>query len=217
MIKAVIFDMDNLMIDSEVLHFEAYREVLSKLNIIFSKEDYLSSYMGISDKDIITDLVDKFSLPILRKELLGQKNEFFRNKFIHKVMPKKGLMDLLNNLQKDDYLLAVASGSQVEEIEIILKNLKINHYFKAIVSADFVEHGKPAPDIFLLAAKKLSIDPVNCLVLEDSPSGVAAAKKAGMKCYAIPSRETRDKDFSKADKILDSLEGVYFYLKKSPN
>lgn len=213
MIKAVIFDMDDLMIDSEMLHFKAYKEVLSKFNIVFSKENYTSSYMGISDKDITTDLVNKFNLPISQEELLVRKNEIFKNKFIHKVVPKKGLFNLLNNLQKDNYLLAVASGSQIEEIEIILRNLNINHYFKTIVSAEFVEHGKPAPDIFLLVAKKLDVDPIYCLVLEDSPNGIAAAKKAGMKCYAIPSKETKGKDFSNADKILNSLESVSSYLK----
>lgn len=212
MIKAVIFDMDGLMIDSEMLHFKAYQHVLAKVGIEFAQDGYWQVWG--SDKEMCERLVKGYNLRIAPEELLKMKNNFFRTILIHNVIPKKGLFSLLEKLKSANYLLAVASGSQREEIEGILANLNISHYFSTVVSAESVERGKPAPDSFLFAAKKLGIAPDNCLVLEDSPRGVLAAKKAGMTCFAVPSQKPKKEDFAKADKTLKSLENVWLYLKK---
>lgn len=208
MIKAIIFDMDDLMIDSESFHFNSYREVLGGFGVSLTLRHYVSYCLGISDKDICKVLLENFNIPVAKNELLRLKNKVFRKKYMRKITPKKGLFSLLKNLKNKKYSLAVASGSQIEEIKEITQNLKIHHFFDTIVSADFVKHGKPAPDIFLFTAEKMNKNPEECLVLEDSLSGLIAAKKAQMKCYVIPNR-TKDKDFSSADKILDSLDDVY--------
>ena len=213
MIKAVIFDLDGLMIDSERFHFKAYKKFLSKFNVVFNIENYIP-YFGVSDADISIDLINKFKLPITKEELMEKKNKIFKSSFIKKVTLKRGLLNLLKKLHKNNYSLAVASSSHIDEIKTILSSLKISHFFKSIISVDFIKDGKPAPDIFLLAAKNLNIKPEDCLVLEDAPGGVIAAKKAGMKCYAIPSTENKDNDFSKADRILNSLGSVYLSIKK---
>lgn len=200
--------MDDLMVESEVMHCYSYQEVLATFGILFAIEDY-SPYFGVSDRDISADIVKRYNLTISSSRLLRQKNTVYRTKFMDALKPKKGLMDLLKKLKAENYLMAVASGSQREEIKRIMHNLKIKDFFEALVSADTVKRGKPAPDLFLLVAQKLGVPPSNCLVLEDAPAGVTAAKKAGMKCFAIPTEGTRGKDFSQADKILGSLEEVH--------
>ena len=101
----------------------------------------------------------------------------------------------------------------LDEIRLIINSLKINEYIDDYFSAQQVKNGKPAPDLFLFAAEKMNFPPKECLVLEDAPSGINAAKAAGMKSFAIPSRETAGKDFSNANKILSSLSEVYANLK----
>lgn len=207
--------MDGTMIDSEILHYQAYKDVLAELGIDFIMENYLP-YFGAKDENVCTDLVKKFNLLIENKKLLENKNNTFNNKYMSKIVPQKGLFELLRKLKENNYPLAIASSSQLHDIEMVLAKLNIKDYFKAIVSAELVEYGKPAPDIFLLAAQKLNIMPKNCLVLEDSLRGVQAAKSAGMTCYAIPTNWSKSEDFSNANKILDSLNDVYAYLKNEP-
>lgn len=207
MLKAVIFDMDGTMIDSEMMHFNAYRQALAGLDLEFNQKDYWR-FWG-PDKDMCKKITEEFDVKVIWEELLEMKNKIFRENSLPTVKPQKGLMNLLEKLKNDGYLLAVASTSQIHEIEIVLNKLKIRHFFNEITSAESVKNGKPAPDIYLLAAEKLGVLPEDCLVLEDAPKGVSAAKNANMKCYAIPNQEVNHHDFTKADKILESLEEVF--------
>ncbi|MGH2638486.1 MAG: HAD family hydrolase [Rhabdochlamydiaceae bacterium] len=210
-IKAILFDVDGLMIDSEPLHFQAYKQVLADFGIEFTMEHYLQVWG--SDKDMCLRIVESFKIPLSWQELLDRKNELFRKSFIHQVTPKKGLLELLLQL-KGKYFTAVVSSSQLHEINTVLKTIGVTQFFSKIISAESVEHGKPSPDCYLLAAEKLGVVPADCLALEDSPKGVAAAKAAGMACWAIPGGEMKNQDFSVADKILESLTEVYTTLKR---
>ena len=213
MIKAVILDMDGTIVDSEVLHFDAYSRVMDAFGKKITKDDYWRLWG--TDTDMCERFVLEFRLAITSEELLELKNKTFREDSLPKIKTRHGLLELLKNLKKDGYLLAVASSSQAHEIKVVLENLKITRFFNQVASAESVKYGKPAPDIYLLAAKSLNVQPEDCLVLEDAPQGVLAAKSAGMKCFAIPSQEIKDQDFSKADKVLDNLEEVYHLLKNS--
>ena len=140
MIKAIIFDMDGTMIDSEILHFNAYNQALHCFGIEFNLEDYWKVWG--SDKDICKGIIEKFNLDISWEELMESKSKIYRESFIYSLKPQKGLVKLLENLKKDAYLLAVASSSQIYEIKIILDSLKIAHFFREIASAESVENGK---------------------------------------------------------------------------
>ena len=206
MVKAVLFDMDGLMVESEMLHYQAYKEVLAQFGITLTLEDYFIAWG--SDKDMCMRFVEKFHTPISAAELLEQKNTLFRQVYIYKVTPQQGLLDLLRTLKESHYLLAVCSSSQMHEIEIVLKAIGARQFFDQVISAESVENGKPAPDCYLLTAQKLAVEPADCLVLEDAPKGVAAAKAAEMKCFAIPSTGLETADFSKADNIFKNLGEV---------
>lgn len=211
-IKAVIFDMDGLMIDSEPIHLKAYNKAMKSLGVILSFKDY-SKYLGISDIDISKDIIKRFKLNISKEELMKKKDVIYKKLLKRDIIPKLGLVDLVKKLKNEGYLLAVASSSHTEEILIVLSTLNLKSFFKEIVSADNVKKAKPSPDIFLLTAKKLNVIPEDCLVLEDSSNGVIASKKAKMYCYAIPSVKTNKDRFILADRVLNNLNEVYDLIK----
>ncbi len=211
MFKAVIFDMDGLMVDSEPIHQQAFDQVFQKYGKQFTEEDNIKLYLGKTDMDCAVDMVTRYQLPITAEELFDQKQVITRQ-LLDKILPRPGLMDLLNDLRRVGIKMAIASSSQIATINIIVKALEVGDFFDALYSAENVKRGKPAPDVYLLTAKAISVDPNDCLVLEDSPIGVAAAVAAGMTVFAIPGKETMDGDFSQADKVLNNLGGVFQFI-----
>lgn len=206
-VRAVIFDMDGLMIDSEPFHQKAFDHVFRQYGKELSKHDNNSLYVGISDKDAAVDMVARYALPIKPEELVTKKQTAYLE-FLKDVTAQPGLVELLSLLDDLAIKTAIASSSMRTEIFAVTDALDVTFFFDIFCSAEEVEHGKPAPDIFLYAAAKLGLPASICLVLEDAPSGVAAAKAAQMRCIAVPSRETVDKDFSDATLQLPSLVEV---------
>jgi HAD superfamily hydrolase (TIGR01509 family) len=212
MIKAVIFDMDGLMIDSEPIHYQAYSRVLHDLGKKYPLEDNNRLYIGLSDSEQAKDMVVRYALPLSPEELVEKKQKEFKQIIQTAIIPKPGLMQLLEDLKSNQYKMAIASSSRKDVIELVIKSLKISHFISAYCSAEDVQNAKPAPDLFLLAADKLQVKPQECLVLEDSPRGIEAASKAGMKSFAIPSEETKNGDFTKSTEKLDNLNNVFARL-----
>lgn len=211
-IKAVLFDMDGLMIDSEPLHLQAVNSVLAKYGKHLTEEENTKRYIGIPDVDGAKDMVVRFHLPISAEEFVLAKQVKTKQLLRNNIVAQPGLIDLMTNLHKNGYKIAIASSSKLETIEIVIEGFRIGSLIDALASADEVKNGKPAPDVYLLAAKKLGVKPEQCLVLEDAPKGVEAGKRAGMLIFAIPSNETRGGDFSLADKVLNSLSEVFSLL-----
>lgn len=208
MIKAVLFDMDGLMIDSEPYHQKAFDAALREVGSSLSEEENTAHYVGISDKDAAQDMIRRKGLALTTDQLVTRKLELYRQYIQTEIIAKPGLLELLQFLTKNNIKKAVASSSSIEDIRAVVDHLEILHYFDALCSATQVAKGKPAPDIFLFASSKLAIPPHECLVLEDAPSGLAAGKSAGMTVIVIPSRETMGRDFSTADYMLGSLSEV---------
>jgi beta-phosphoglucomutase family hydrolase len=209
MIKAVIFDMDGLMIDSEPLHSQSFKNVLKeyKRTPILNRHG-LVQIPGMKEVDNWEKLKEKHSLEEKVEVLIEKRGNEYLDLIQDHVHPRPGLINLLKLLDKNDIKMAVGSSSVQSHIDLILKELNITHYFEHIVSGQFVKHGKPAPDIYLEAARRLKIKPQNCLVLEDAESGVNAGFSAGMKVIAVPTSATINQDFSNAYLVLDSLEEI---------
>lgn len=214
MIKAVLFDMDGLMIDSEPLHYQAFNTIFQKYGKFLSKEENDQRYIGITDTDAAEDMVQRFGLPISANQLVQEVQDKYKKIIVHGIPGQPGLLELLKDLKDHGYQTSIASGSTIEEIEMVIKGLGIGGYMDSYTSAYEVDKGKPAPDVFLKAAERLEVRPEECLVLEDAPSGILAAKLAGMLRYAIPTEQTKDKDFSQANRVLGSLSEVFKCLQE---
>lgn len=210
MIKAVIFDMDGLMVDTEFLHSEAHAAVIKKYG---KRPKKLSSgVVHIVGKSILENseiIRQQYGIKEKAEVLEIEKHKAYlallKNK---KVPPKIGLKNLIKLLKKNNIKLAIGSAGIRAGILLIIENLNVQDHFPVVISLDDVNKPKPSPDIFLEAAKRLQVDPEYCLVLEDSQVGVEAAKNAGMKSIAVPSKYTIHQDFSKATLIMDSLKSI---------
>lgn len=205
MLKAVIFDMDGVIIDSEPFHWEVNKKIYKLLGIRVSNKDY-KKYIGTSNTNMWADLKARFRLPQPLKDLVNmQVNgniDFLRE---NSFRPIRGVTGLIGKLKKNSIAMGVASSSPDSAISIVLKKFHIDKYFSVTISGEDFKKSKPAPDIFLRTAHLLHVTPQLCAVIEDSAHGVAAAKAAGMKCVGFANRNSWNQDLSRADLIVDDI------------
>lgn len=208
-IKAVIFDMDGLMIDSEPIQSKSFESVLTEYGIQPEyQKNGLIQIIGVRAGDNWKRIKELHQIPESIDVLLEKKQKTYIELLKENIKPSDGLIDLLKLLREQDLKMAIASSSSMEHIMLIINSLEISDYFDEIVSGDDVVNGKPDPEIFLKAAENLNIPPEHCLVLEDAETGVQAAHAAGMKIIAVPTHHTLSHNFSKADIIIKSLADI---------
>jgi len=206
-ISAAIFDLDGVIVDSEPLHYLSEKEMLSKRGVNLRSSD-VKDIVGRTEMEGMQYLKDRFRLKDSAEQLYEEKQRIYKRMLRNAVKPRPGLFKLLNDLGDKGMTLAIASSAPRENVDIVLNALGIEDKFRAVVSGDDVERGKPSPDIFLLAAERIGIEPKNCLVIEDAQNGVEAAKHAGMTCIVVPNQFTQDQDLSRADVVVQSLEEI---------
>src|SRR3954447_2460215 len=178
-LQAVIFDMDGLMIDSEPVQWQAMNSVLAPYGVTIEEPEW-TTMVGKRAVDNLAAVRDKHNLDAVPAEMVIAKNEAYRSLIRHaeNVVPMPGLYETIEAAREAGLKIALGSSSVLGDIEIILSALRLTDAFDAVVAGDQVAHGKPAPDIFLEAARRLEVEPARCLVLEDTAHGVIAAKSA---------------------------------------
>ncbi len=205
MLKAILFDMDGVIVDSEPLHKKVQETILARYHIEPTEEE-LQSYVGLGVKPLLEKHIQKYRLPVSLEALhLFYLETLFRIFSNGELKPIPGAIELIQQAKAFGLKLAVASSSPLKLIQLILHRLKILKYFDTVVSGDEVKKGKPDPEIFLEAASRVGCAPEECIVIEDSTNGVLAAKKAKMKCIAFQSPNTKGQQFDLADRVIDDL------------
>ncbi len=202
-IKAVIFDMDGIIVDSEPWQMIAMRHAVAPFNITLTDEE-LSEFIGIRTTESFLVLKERHNIPISVEELTEIKDKHYKKILMQEIQPRENLLDLIKYLN-NKYRLALASSSTEEEVDNILHLLNLIKYFAVIVTGDDVTNGKPDPEIFLKTADKLKIPCEDCAVIEDSRNGINAARKTGMMSIAVPTKDTLAHDFSNADYVFGDL------------
>ncbi|WP_328336875.1 HAD family phosphatase [Streptomyces violaceus] len=183
---SVIFDLDGTLVDSEPNYYEAGRQTLAEHGVPdFSWADH-ERYVGISTQETVADWRKRYGLRASVEELFTVKNRRYLALARGSTRAYPEMRRFVELLAAEDVPMAVASGSSPEAIEAVLSGTGLDACLRTVVSADEVAHGKPAPDVFLEAARRLGADPAGCVVLEDAAPGAAAAHAAGMRCIAIP-------------------------------
>ena len=186
--SAVIFDLDGTLVDSEPLYLEADQKIFRPLGIIVEAE-HKKPYTGLSSHCFLADIKKQYDLSISVEELLTRKNAAYMELAQERTHVFPEMRTFVSLLKEHGYPLAVASGSSKEVIDAVLEAADLLTYFDVTLSSSQVKKGKPAPDVFLEAARLLNTPPQACLVMEDSCYGVEAAKNAQMSCIAIPPAE----------------------------
>ena len=205
--RAVIFDMDGLMVDTEPLARAAWATIVDQHGQTLT-DDVYRQMIGRRTVESAQLLLDRYELPYTAVSLAAYKNELFAVRRAQGVPSMPGLMELVTAVAGRGLPWAVATSSPLDHARVILGQLGLQAACAAVAAGDEVTHGKPAPDIYLLAAQRLGVDPARCLALEDSRPGCQAAVAAGMKTVAVPNRDTQEADFSFAHAVYASLEAV---------
>lgn len=213
MLRAVIFDFDGVLVDSELLHFQAFNHILSPLGVKMSKQQYYDKYLGLSDEELLGLMNKQHNLNLTDerlRQLLREKAGIFKELAVSQASIIEGVPQFLEMLENNKIHKAICSGALLPEIELILKGAGLRDFFEAIVSAEQVKKGKPDPEGFLLALKLLNkktppkIKPLECIVIEDSHWGLEAAKSAGMHPVAVTNSYSADY-LRPADKVVENL------------
>jgi len=205
MIRAVIFDLDGVIVDTEPLWFETYSRVCRSYGFTFTEElDKLVKGRSSACRQLTAVL----GIPEKYAEFAEKARKIYRPLFDRKAKLMPGAFELLKKL-KQNYSLAIATSANADRLEFNLEKFsQLRPLLSATVSVSEVKNGKPDPDILLLTANKLDVEPRDCLVIEDAESGVAAARSAGMKVIGFNPGHVTPQDLSKADKVISSLSEV---------
>lgn len=203
--KPIIFDMDGVLVDSEPVHFEATRQLLEERGISRSA-DSEGDFFGCTDREVFRWIKERYGLPEHEDDLAERWIARVVELLPGRIVAMRGVPDVLERLKAAGARLALASSSSPAVIATTLAGLRLDSMFETTVSGRDVSAGKPAPDIFLEAARRLGVAPDRCLVVEDSRNGLLASMAAGMPCVVIPCPATEGQDFSGATGRLRSLQ-----------
>lgn len=201
--------MDGVLVDSEPWHYEIESKLFEQLGLNVPEDVHLT-YVGTDAVHLYSDLRKRYNLSMSVPELIEWDSEYrvkiFRE--MDNIKPNPGLIDLLNEIRRSGLKVGIATSSIYELVEIILEKCGINSYFETIATTDQAGKSKPAPDVYLLAAKNLGVLPENCVVIEDSSNGIKAAKSAGMFCIAYQQHNDLLQDASHADKLIHGFKEI---------
>lgn len=215
MIKAVILDMDGVIVDTEPVSYGAYQAILKELGKSMELSEYTAHYCGKSEAENARRLIQDYELPFDWQELKERTVAMEMKIFENGVPVKKGIPELIAWLKSEGYPVALATSSVPDRAELLLRSHGLWDVFDARVMAGDFTHGKPDPEVFQIAVQKLGLVPEECLVLEDSENGILAADAAGTPVILIPDLKVPGEAIlNKTAAVLDNAWLVKNYLQK---
>lgn len=214
--KTILFDMDGLMINSEVITKEEYFSLLQKMGYPVDLSFYMS-LLGKNKPAIYDSFYQEYGDAFPMDEVWDVVHIAIDRRILKEKPIKKGLLPLLHYLKENKYQTIVATSSSSNRVDTILDALDLKKYFDDVICGDEVSKGKPNPEIFLKGCKKLNVNPKEAIVLEDSEAGVLAAHNANIDVICIPDLKMPSEEIAEKAIIMDSLEDVLVYLKNNKN
>lgn len=203
--QAVLFDMDGVIVDSEPLHVAAFQAILKGYGHDLSNDQYKEHFAGRTDEAGLKQYFDFIGETVELPVIMDKKAKAYLELAADELKPYPGVIEFIQDLAKRDMRLALVTGSLKSEAEITLKAFNLTDYFSAVIAAEDIEHSKPNPEGYLKGAKALGISPADCIVIEDAPKGVQAAKAAGIYCVAVTNTHTAEESAG-ATRIVDQLK-----------
>ena len=207
---ALIFDHDGTLVDSERHHFEVWRQILGTLGVNFSESEYIRDHNGVPTPQNAATLIDRYSLDIDVKSLCERKNSAFADYASRTPSPMlPTVLETLRLARSHGHKMAIATGADTQDVIRSVHAHGLNPLFDTIATRSEVAQGKPAPDVYLLACERLQAHPHHAVAFEDTQTGIAAAKAAGLYCIAIPNHYSVHQDLSQADACCATLAEAY--------
>jgi beta-phosphoglucomutase len=214
MLKGILFDMDGVLLESEQLTSQAAVRYFREKGVDVKPEDFIPFY-GMGEKKYFGGVAEKYNIPFDVEKEKNKVYDLFAEMAKGKMVPMPGVRKFLDKVKGMNLKTAIATSASLYKVNINLELIGIKKsVFNAIVSSEDITNNKPNPEIFLKAASKLGLKPIECLVVEDAPGGVEAAKSAGCKCLAVMSSFT-EKELKKADWIIKELTSYPIEIFKS--
>jgi HAD superfamily hydrolase (TIGR01509 family) len=210
MIKAIFWDNDGVLVDTERLYFLATQRVLAGIGVSLSKEQYIELllvqgmppwYLAAENGATAEDI----------EKLRDERNSLYGSLLEEERIIIDGAGDVLEELSKS-YMMGIVTSSRSDHFEIIHRRTGFLKYFQFALTSDLYSHTKPHPEPYLLALERSGFNADECIVIEDSERGLTAAKEAGIRCIAIPNEFTQSSNFAGAYKVIDSLKELLFDL-----
>ncbi|MDC0008001.1 HAD family phosphatase [Flavobacteriaceae bacterium] len=211
MLKAVIFDMDGVIVNSEPLHHLAYKKMFEEFKLDVSNSLY-ESFTGQSTYSICEQLCEIFDLKVDANSLVLSKRKHFKIIFENDSSFEMidGAMNLIKDYFENNLTLVLASSASMTNIERIFKKFDLNKFFKAKISGADLKESKPNPEIFIKAAQLAGFKKEECIVIEDSTSGIAAAKSAQIYCVGYDSLNSKNQNYDKANLVINNFKEIQF-------
>ena len=211
MLKAIIFDMDGVLVNSEPLHRKAYFNMFEEFNLNVSNRLY-ESFTGKSTSAICKELCEIFDISISHEKLILSKRKHFKTIFDNdpEFRMIDGALSLIKNYFYHNLTLILASSASMTNINRIFKKFDLDKFFKAKISGADLKESKPNPEIFIKAAKLSGFSKSECIVIEDSTNGIIAAKSAEIFCIGFNSPNSKNQNYNEADLITNDLNEIMF-------
>ncbi len=211
MLKAVLFDMDGVIVDSEPLHHKAYKKMFQEFDITVSKELY-ATFTGKATFPICEQICKEFNLEVSPEVLVASKRKHFVPLFEYDAdfSLLEGVLDLIKSYHENGLILVLASSASMENINRIFERFDLDQYFTAKLSGADLKASKPHPEIFINAAEASGFSKSECMVIEDSTNGIIAAKAAGIYCVGYNSVHSKNQDYSQADLVIEGFREISY-------
>lgn len=212
-IKAVIFDMDGVLIEAKEWHYDALNKALNLFGYNINRHEHLTSYDGLPTARKLDMLSVERDLPVDLHKFINEMKQTYTMEIVHaQCKPTFVHQYALSSLKKAGYMLAVASNSIRNTVEVMMEKAKLDQYLDLQLSNEDVDHAKPAPDIYIKAIKDLGFQPEECLIVEDNENGIKAAMASG--AHVLVVSETTDVNL---ENILNRIKEINSNFKKAAN
>jgi beta-phosphoglucomutase len=216
MTRAVLWDLDGTLVDSEEFHWQSWEHALGLDGVRVTYEQFKSTFGQRNDRILRGWLGVESTDERISRIAEAKEAEYRRLAQVHGLTPLPGAAEWLVRLQADGWKQAIASSAPRQNVEVMLRALHLEPYFNAIVASEDVTRGKPDPQVFLAGAARLSVPPARCIVVEDAAAGVEAAKRAGMRCIGVSRTARLDADVS-VKSLEDLPDDVFDRLLAEPS
>jgi beta-phosphoglucomutase family hydrolase len=211
--RTVIFDMDGVIVESEDFHCEAWMQAYKTIGIEIDRNYYFSKICGKHGLQSTREVLEEFGKPEkddqqFREMLIMKKDHLAADMLRGTILSRAGVLALIRRIAQSPRKIGLGSTSSMIAVNAVLSTLNIEDQFNVMIGGEGVKNGKPHPEVYLKIAQLLEEQPYNCIVIEDSQSGINAAKSAGMKCIAVLNERNKAEDLQHADTVVGSFAEI---------